>query len=132
MSPFKTYVVLLILAMATSISPVALSFEVFIFNILGTDTNLNVHCRLSFEDLSTYVLEREAHFNWTFDIGKRSTVIYECDMSYDNVSGHFTMFDEQRDASRCGDQKCLWKVQQDGMYLYIKEHDAYEKQFPWS
>ncbi|KAK0608494.1 hypothetical protein LWI29_031563 [Acer saccharum] len=96
---------LLILAMATSISPVALSFEVFIFNILGTDTNLNVHCKSSFEDLGTRVLEREAHFNWSFGIGKGSTAIYyECDMSYDNVTGHFLMFDEQRDASRCGDQ----------------------------
>ncbi|KAK2643875.1 hypothetical protein Ddye_019070 [Dipteronia dyeriana] len=115
---------LLILATATSISPVALSFEVFIVNILGTDTNLNVHCKSSFEDLGTHMYRNTKLISIghsTLDIGKGSTIIYECDMSY-----------EQRDTSRCGDQKCLWKVQQDGMYLYIKEHDAYEKRFPWS
>ncbi|KAH7573097.1 hypothetical protein JRO89_XS03G0068300 [Xanthoceras sorbifolium] len=131
MSPFKTYAVLFILALATSISPVVLSFEVFIFNILGTDATLTVHCKSTDQDLGTHVLEREAHFNWDFKIGKGSPAIYDCDLSYDKITGHFTMFNEQRDALRCGDEKCLWKVQQDGMFLYIKEHDAYEKQFSW-
>lgn len=125
------YMVLLTLAVAVSICPVVHGFDVFVFNLLGTGSNLTVHCKSSREDLGTHVLIREDHFNWGFRIGRGPKKVYECDMSHDNVNGHFTIFDENRDASRCGDNKCLWKVQLDGLFLYVKASDQYEKQFSW-
>ena len=57
--------------------------------------------------------------------------LYDCDLSYGSIGGHFNMFNERRDAVRRGDQRCMWRVLPDGIYLYIKANNDYEKQFHW-
>ncbi|KAL9408600.1 hypothetical protein AB3S75_047052 [Citrus x aurantiifolia] len=83
------------------------------------------------EDLGSHIIQHGGDFNWEFRIDIGSSLIYDCDLSFANVRGHYKMFDERRAAVRCGNQKCPWKVHKDGIYLYIKELDADRKQFSW-
>ncbi|KAL5781507.1 hypothetical protein ACOSP7_006536 [Xanthoceras sorbifolium] len=132
MGGFKICAVLLVLAVATaSMSPVVNSFEEYIFNLLGGNAKLTVHCKSQDEDLGTVVVDDGNHFNWKFHLKSNSTTFYVCDMSFENVKGQFRIFDEVRDVMRCDTLRCIWEVQRDGLYLYIRENVDYEKQFSW-
>ncbi|KAF8014308.1 hypothetical protein BT93_H0219 [Corymbia citriodora subsp. variegata] len=109
----------------------AAAFHVYVINNLGDDTNLTAHCRSKETDLGTRVLEFGAAFDWDFVISIGHVAEYWCDLSWANSHGDFQVFYEPKDAVRCGDQKCYWRVDRDGLYLYIKIKDDYELQFRW-
>ncbi|KAB1998661.1 hypothetical protein ES319_D12G104900v1 [Gossypium barbadense] len=112
--------------------PTVNGFEVFLINNLGGNTNLAVHCfSPQVKDLGSRVILPGDDFHWEFGINIGTTAEYECDMGYGNKQKRFLVFAERRDALRCGNQKCYWRVDRDGLYLYIKEVDDYQKQFSW-
>ncbi|XVF17176.1 hypothetical protein REPUB_Repub10bG0097100 [Reevesia pubescens] len=132
MSPLNNYVLPLILVMAISSHPIVDGFEVFLVNNLGGNTNLAAHCFSSAnKDLGSQVILPGNDFHWEFRINIGTTAEYECDMGYENKQKRFQVFEEVRDEERCGDEKCFWRVDRDGLYLYIKEVDDYRKQFSW-
>ncbi|XP_022741390.1 S-protein homolog 18-like [Durio zibethinus] len=132
MSPLKSYVLTLVLVLVVSSHPIVNGFQVFLVNNLGGNTNLAAHClSAANEDLGSRVILPGDDFHWEFSINIGTTAEYECDMGYENKHKRFQVFEERRDALRCGDQKCFWRVDRDGLYLYIKEVDDYQKQFSW-
>ncbi|XWS44872.1 hypothetical protein CRYUN_Cryun15aG0086800 [Craigia yunnanensis] len=132
MSPLKSYVLPLIVALAIFSYPIVNGFQVFLVNNLGGNANLAAHCfSSSNEDLGNRVILPGDDFHWEFSINIGTTAEYECDMGYENKQKRFQVFEERRDALRCGDQKCFWRVDRDALYLYIKEIDDYQKQFSW-
>lgn len=122
---------LLLLALTLFKIQMATAFHVYVINNLGDDTNLTTHCRSTETDLGTRVLEFGAAFDWEFEITIGHVAEYWCDMSWARSHGDFQVFYEPRDALRCGDQKCYWRIDRDGLYLYIKSDDDYELQFRW-
>ncbi|XVE83207.1 hypothetical protein DITRI_Ditri16bG0068900 [Diplodiscus trichospermus] len=132
MSPLKSYVLPLLLVLVIFSYPHANGFQVFLINNLGGTTNLAAHCFSDTnEDLGSRVILPGDDFHWEFSISVGTTPAYECDMGYENKQNRFQVFEEGRDAIRCGDQTCFWRVDRDALYLYIKEIDDYQKQFSW-
>ncbi|KAL9411131.1 hypothetical protein AB3S75_044841 [Citrus x aurantiifolia] len=129
MSPPKIFTLLIFLA-NTAVS-VSHGFEVSISNNLGVNTKLTVHCKNNAEDLGSHVLENDGEFKWDFSIGTGTPVNYYCDLASGSIGGQFNLFDENRDVARCGGQTCFWRVLGDGIYLFIKANNDYEKQFHW-
>ncbi|KAK9183248.1 hypothetical protein WN944_026398 [Citrus x changshan-huyou] len=95
MSPLKKFALLFVLAMAISIYH---CFRVYINNYLDVDTKLMFHCKSSDEDLGSHIIQHGGDFNWEFSIDIGSSLIYDCDLSFANVRGHYKMFDERRAA----------------------------------
>ncbi|XP_017636851.1 S-protein homolog 24-like [Gossypium arboreum] len=122
----------LVLLVIVCSHPTVNGFEVFLINNLGGNTNLAVHCfSPQVKNLGSLVIHPGDDFHWEFGINIGTTAEYECDMGYGNKQKRFQVFAERRDALRCGNQKCYWRVDRDGLYLYIKEVDDYQKQFSW-
>ncbi|TYH95446.1 hypothetical protein ES332_A12G106400v1 [Gossypium tomentosum] len=86
---------------------------------------------LTVNGFEVFLINNLDDFHWEFGINIGTTAEYECDMGYGNKQKRFQVFAERRDALRCGNQKCYWRVDRDGLYLYIKEVDDYQKQFSW-
>lgn len=123
---FHLVVILLIICS----HPTVKGFEVFLINNLGGNTNLSVHCfSPQVKDLGSRVILSGDDFHWEFGINIGTTAEYECDMGYENKQKRFLVFAEH--TLRCAKQKCYWRVDRDGLYLYIKQVDDYQKQFSW-
>lgn len=121
----------LLLALAIFASPEVLAkYHVYIINNLGDDTTLTIHCRSKDDDLGTHSLPFEADFHWSFHINIGRTTLFYCDMNWDYIKGHFDVFVAKRDTVRCG-TKCVWRVDRDGLYLYIAKDEEYELQYRW-
>lgn len=129
MDACKIFVLLFVLAMAIS---KAHGFEVSITNNMGASTKLTVHCRSGTTDLGSHEVEYECEYKWDFSINVGAPVIYDCDLFLGSIGGQFMMFNELRDTVRCGGQKCFWRVIDNGIYLFIKANNRYEKQYSWS
>ncbi|XVF15118.1 hypothetical protein REPUB_Repub09cG0121700 [Reevesia pubescens] len=132
MNPFKSSIFPIVLVLVISSYPVVNGYKVFLVNNLGGNANLAARCFSSAnQDLGNRVILPGYDFHWEFSINIGTTAEYECDIGYANKRKRFQVFEERRDALRCGDQKCFWRVDRDGLYLYIKEIGDYHKQFSW-
>ncbi|KAH7521862.1 hypothetical protein FEM48_Zijuj07G0077000 [Ziziphus jujuba var. spinosa] len=102
-----------------------------IVNYLGKNAILNLHCQSKDDDLGAHDLPYTDSFNWSFNVNIWKTTLYYCDMGSGDLIGHFDIFVAKRDMNRCGDDKCVWRVNRDVLYLYIKDVDDYVCQFDW-
>nr|DAD20159.1 TPA_asm: hypothetical protein HUJ06_021622 [Nelumbo nucifera] len=123
-----------ILALALSKQPlmVAGKYHVFVINDLGENETLNLHCASKNNDLGTHLITFGSNFNWSFNINFSETTLFWCDMNWKSFRMHYDVFEAKRDRSICdAQQRCYWRVQQDGLYFYDASQDTYERKDVW-
>ncbi|XP_015887499.3 S-protein homolog 24 [Ziziphus jujuba] len=130
-SALKVYIILAIAYQIGLFSPALTKFNVVIVNYLGENAILNLHCQSKDDDLGAHDLPYTNSFNWSFNVNIWKTTLYHCDMGSGDLKGHFDIFVAKRDMNRCGDDKCVWRVNRDVLYLYIIDVDDYVCQFDW-
>ncbi|KAH7521865.1 S-protein homolog 24-like [Ziziphus jujuba] len=112
-------------------SPAIAKYDVVIVNFLGENMTLNLHCQSKDDDLGVHDLPYTDVFEWRFDVNIWRTTLFYCDMGSGDLKGRFDIFVAKRDLNRCGNDKCIWHVMRDGLYLYLKSADNYVHQFDW-
>ncbi|XP_059630104.1 S-protein homolog 24-like [Cornus florida] len=112
--------------------------QVSVINNLGDNTSLTGHCRSPDRDIGIQTVEFGAGFGWNVDVVVRKSEAYYCELSSGKLHGHFGLFETARDYGRCGGGGgggggggCVWRVDWDGLYLYVKKSDDYVLQFRW-
>ncbi|PIN25337.1 hypothetical protein CDL12_01920 [Handroanthus impetiginosus] len=90
-----------------------------VYNNLGKDIDLNLHCKSKDDDLGVHLLRNGDCFEWKFHPNIIGTTLFYCDMKWQNVTGDFDIYVAQRDEERC--LNCVWQVSQDGVRGYNEE-----------
>ncbi|KAF8394205.1 hypothetical protein HHK36_020412 [Tetracentron sinense] len=132
---FKSFVLIFVLALALSeLSVVLGKYHVYIFNDIvndtGTGTPLTIHCKSEDDDLGEQLLPPVGHFTWKFNLNLLGNTLFYCNFQFDNMQGHYNIFEATRDGHRCY-LKCLWLVRQDGLYFSNGDKKTLELQYVW-
>ncbi|KAF8394199.1 hypothetical protein HHK36_020406 [Tetracentron sinense] len=135
MTPFNSYLLILVLTLALSQSSVVLSkYHVHIGSDLGEGLELGIHCKSGDDDLGIHWLPYGTNFTWSFNINLWGTTLFYCNFQWEHVTGHYNIFEAGRDRNRCCNacyDNCYWAAKQGGLYFYNYETKNYELQYPW-
>nr|DAD20160.1 TPA_asm: hypothetical protein HUJ06_021623 [Nelumbo nucifera] len=122
----------LFLALSMMTTGVRGMYHVYVYNMLGENENLWVHCSSKDDDLGIHLVPYQGDFHWKFNINIFRTTLFSCDLAKKTVSGHFVIFDAKRDGGhKCKDHQCIWHVKKDGIYFYNAYTMADELMFRW-
>ncbi|KAF5731425.1 hypothetical protein HS088_TW18G00102 [Tripterygium wilfordii] len=126
---------ILLLALATVTSE-AISFgpkfHVHIVNGFKTDV-LYSHCKSKDDDLGIRQTSPGQEYEWSFHLNIWGTTLYFCSFWW--VGGH-----HQNDVfwnkhgfiyDFCGVKNCIWKLQEDGIYLFKSLTGTFELMYEW-
>lgn len=123
-------VILLLLVVSVS-SIELLKVIVRVQNDLGDGINLSSHCRSKDDDLGQRDSANGENYDWSFNKSILDNTLFWCDMSWNNVSGHFDIYTSKRDGYRCN-QQCWWSIRQDGAYSFNQVKNIYELLYSWT
>ncbi|GFP96201.1 hypothetical protein PHJA_001764200 [Phtheirospermum japonicum] len=101
-----------------------------VYNNLGNDINLTLHCKSRDNDLGIQLLANGDSFQWKFHPNIFGTTTFYCSMEWNDKSGSFDLYVDQRDSERC--IVCVWKVTQNGVRGYSKEDGVEQIWFRWA
>ncbi|KAF5736671.1 hypothetical protein HS088_TW14G00821 [Tripterygium wilfordii] len=93
---------------------------VYIYNYLGPNTDLTIHCRSKNDDLGEHILSFLSDFRFTFKPNIWGTTLFYCSMSW---PGQFHSFDIYVDG-RDGCKACPWQVKTTGPCLIMPDHES--------
>lgn len=103
--------------------------RVYVYNNLGNEIALNLHCKSKDDDLGLHLLKNGEFFVWKFGVNIISTTRFTCKMEWRNVSGIFDIYLDSRDSERCN--VCVWKVSQNGVRGYSQGGFHQQIWFRW-
>ncbi|XP_010273172.2 PREDICTED: pumilio homolog 15-like [Nelumbo nucifera] len=106
-------------------------YHVYVYNMLGENENLWVHCSSKDDDLGIHLVPYQSDFHWKFNVNIFRTTLFSCDLAKKTVSGHFVIFNAKRDDGNCKDDQCIWHVKKDGIYFYNAFAMRDELKFRW-
>lgn len=128
---FNFLLVLLAMFIFSNSSIVVADYHVYIINNLDESVILRVHCKSKDNDLGIRNISYGGLVSWKFKINIIRTTLFYCDINWRNVKGHFDVFVAKRDAHRCVDHKWYWRIDLDGLYLFIKDKRDVVLQYKW-
>lgn len=102
--------------------------KITVVNDLGENLNLMVHC-FSYSqkyDEGTKFIPYGGRYQWF-----AQEDLYICELDWAKRGQAFLLYDSNRDDERCNPGWCFWRVNQDGLYLSLKNPDRFELQFIW-
>lgn len=103
--------------------------SVRVYNNLGRNINLYLHCKSRDDDLGTHLLKNGDVFVMRFRPSYWKKTVFTCDMQWNNnVNGTFDLYDDDRDKDRCS--QCVWRVRKDGVRGYVAD-DRVEVEYVW-
>ncbi|CAK9164604.1 unnamed protein product [Ilex paraguariensis] len=120
---------LLLTILSSSVNSLNLG-EVNVLIINNMQAPLTHHCHSQGNDLGTKTIQQGKSFTWTSQIILKKSESYFCDMSAGNLHGNFDIFETKRDFGRCAESNCIWRVNRDGLYLFINNNYALQYHWP--
>ncbi|XP_062177018.1 S-protein homolog 1-like [Alnus glutinosa] len=127
-------VLLLVLALCMSQPLIANAgkFVVHVENGLKNDI-LQAHCKSGDDDLGLQYISVNKEFQWSFGINFWQSTLFFCNMSWVGGQRTFDVFWVNNIFFRkyCPHYDCLWRAQEDGIYLFNYESSEYEFQYKW-
>ncbi|KAJ0035194.1 hypothetical protein Pint_25287 [Pistacia integerrima] len=88
--------------------------------------NLKIHCKSRDDDLGEHVLSYRQSFGFHFWNNIFDTTLFYCNMSWNEASHSFDIYDELRDDDYCGADgdhggDCNWSVRPSGPCLIVNK-----------
>lgn len=107
-------------------------FYVHVLNGFRNETFI-AHCQSKDNDLGFREILVGGEFQWHFRINITNTTLYWCTFKWYGGSRAFTAFWTGYDflAYYCGNYHCMWKAQEDGIYLYHYTDQMYHFVYKW-
>lgn len=103
---------------ATSIAKVHMA----IFNRLGEEYDLTVHCKSADDDLGIHVLKNSASFSFKFKPNWIGTTLFFCGLKWQKGSLSFEAYYFPEDRRRCK-RSCHWDATRGGVRGYNNKGD---------
>ncbi|KAK9944902.1 hypothetical protein M0R45_010444 [Rubus argutus] len=97
---------------------------------------LHAHCKSKDDDLGLRDIPVNDEFSWRFRSNLGDTTLYFCNMWWSKGRLLFNVYDAKDDTilTKCGDGRkgeCMWRMNEDGIYLYDMEHHEYRSMHKW-
>ncbi|GAA0161355.1 hypothetical protein LIER_43566 [Lithospermum erythrorhizon] len=103
--------------------------HVTINNHLGDNITVNIHCQSKDDDIGSQDVGDGGYYEISFRPSLWKNTLFYCDMSWNDVHGHFDIYDQPRDEDRC--RTCFWDVRKDGLHGTNCEGGAEQIWFRW-
>lgn len=107
-------------------------FYVHILNGFQNETFI-AHCRSKDDDLGFRQILVGSEFQWHFRINFKNTTRFLCTFTWFGGSRSFTAFWTGYSflVDYCGNNDCIWKAQEDGIYVYHSRDHEYQFIYKW-
>ncbi|KAF5731424.1 hypothetical protein HS088_TW18G00101 [Tripterygium wilfordii] len=130
---FQFSIILLALAAVTSEAiSFGPKFHVHIVNGFKTDA-LHSHCKSKDDDLGMRQTNPGQEYEWSFRINFWGTTLYYCSFWWNGGRHQNDVFwvKDQFLNDYCGEKNCIWKAQEDGIYLFSAINGKFEFWYKW-
>ncbi|OVA18535.1 Plant self-incompatibility S1 [Macleaya cordata] len=109
--------------------------HVYVYNELGQDTPLNIHCKSKDDDLGEHKLSNKENFNWSFRPNLAHTTLFWCTMWWQDSNGRTVqasneVYRVRREWGDCGSE-CIWLIRKDGWYVGPSGGENVQFRYPW-
>ncbi|KAI3469917.1 hypothetical protein Pfo_026580 [Paulownia fortunei] len=91
---------------------------------------LTTHCYTNGDDIGTRTLGPSDKQAFLSPVLVKERSLASCDMTLGKLHGRFDVFDSDRDSHRCVDKTCIWKVNENGLFLVINGQLVLVYQWP--
>lgn len=111
-------------------------YRMHIINGFGNNQILHAHCKSKDDDLGLQDIPVNGDFQWHFRSNFFYTTLFFCNMWWSGGHLVFNVFDakDEKLVTNCGDGlagECMWRMKEDGIYLYNMERHEYRLQHKW-
>ncbi|KAK9280100.1 hypothetical protein L1049_013785 [Liquidambar formosana] len=109
--------------------------RVTLINQLESEQSLTLHCRSKDDDLGRHVIPFMHAYEWKFYVNFWGTTLFWCNFWWRDadgtlIDGSFKIYEYERDEDICFNM-CVWGIHENGLLLYHKFVDKWEKLYRW-
>ncbi|XP_018856804.1 S-protein homolog 7-like [Juglans regia] len=100
----------------------------FINNLSNKVLNVNCKNEKPYIDLTLHILLPKEEYEFNYIVGRG--MAFRCDLRHGSTSKAFLVSDRAI-KRECGRNHCIWKAQDDGVYLLNRKTNQYTFKFGW-
>ena len=91
---------------------------------------LNVNCKNQnpYIDLNLHILLPQEEYEFSYMVNR--TMLFNCDLRHGSTSAVFPVSDRTT-KRQCGGNHCVWKAQEDGVYVLNRKTNVYKFMHGW-
>ncbi|KAG2708115.1 hypothetical protein I3843_05G161300 [Carya illinoinensis] len=116
------------LSSSTRVPRVRKHYVKFINNLNNKVLNVNCKNQKPYIDLNLHILLPKEEYEFNYIIGRDMT--FSCNLRHGFTSTDFPVSDRAI-KRECGGNHCIWKAQDDGVYLLNRKMNQYKYKYGW-